>query len=130
MNPTIPFRAEMRRGFATRVLLTSLLVIAGVGLAACQSKSQTMTAAVALPSGAWSDPTAVAPLARSGVDYYVSPRGHDSNDGSAAHPWATLQRAARAVHQGVTVHVAPGEYRGPVRTTISGAPPARIRFIS
>ncbi len=40
--------------------------------------------------------------------YYVSPTGSDSNNGSAAYPWATITHAATAIGAGATVHVAPG----------------------
>jgi hypothetical protein len=46
-------------------------------------------------------------------DYYVSVFGRDSNDGSQAHPWLTLQHAATSLvlgPKGTTVHVAPGTY--------------------
>ncbi len=64
------------------------------------------------------------------ADYYVRPNGKDSADGSAARPWQTIQHAAKSVRPGATVHVAPGEYSGPVETTINGTALARIRFVS
>ena len=75
-------------------------------------------------------------------DYYVSTTGSDSNDGSAAHPWRTIQHASSLVTAGYTVHVAPGTYHvaGPgaypaqityaISTSASGTASARIRFIS
>lgn len=74
--------------------------------------------------------------------YYVSTSGSDSNDGSAAHPWRTIQHASSMVRAGYTVHVAPGTYNvaGPgaypssvtnaITTSVSGTASARIRFIS
>jgi methionine-rich copper-binding protein CopC len=44
--------------------------------------------------------------------YYVSPTGSDSNNGSAASPFATLQEAANMVVAGDTVDVASGTYAG------------------
>jgi parallel beta-helix repeat protein len=66
------------------------------------------------------------------VDCYVSPEGDDSGDGSKAHPWKTLEKAAEMVKPGVTVHVAPGLYVSDedLRTTISGTPKAMIRYVS
>jgi hypothetical protein len=78
----------------------------------------------------------------SSVNYYVSTSGSDSNDGSAAHPWRTIQHASSLVAPGYTVHVAPGTYNvaGPgayptqityaISTSASGTASARIRFIS
>src|SRR5919197_4428978 len=66
------------------------------------------------------------------IDRYVSPEGDDSGDGSKAHPWKTLQKAAEMVKPGVTVHVAPGLYVSDedLKTTISGTPRAMIRYVS
>lgn len=63
-------------------------------------------------------------------NYYVSPSGKDTNDGSKAHPWATIQRASNHVQPGATVHVAPGTYVGPVTTKVSGTASERIQFVS
>jgi parallel beta-helix repeat protein len=66
----------------------------------------------------------------SGTNYYVSPNGTDSNDGSQAHPWLTIQHAANVAQAGAKVHVAPGTYSGAITTSTSGTATARIRFIS
>src|SRR5271166_3760970 len=42
--------------------------------------------------------------------FYVAAGGSDSANGSALHPWATIQKAANTVAAGDTVHVAPGNY--------------------
>jgi len=44
--------------------------------------------------------------------YYVSTTGSDSADGSSAHPWATLQKAANTMIPGDTTLVANGTYTG------------------
>jgi hypothetical protein len=62
--------------------------------------------------------------------YYVSPGGSDTNDGTSTRPWATIQRAASVVTAGNIVHVAPGTYSGPIKTSASGTSSARITFIS
>jgi Right handed beta helix region len=73
--------------------------------------------------------TVTAQSAPSGLNYYVAPGGSDANDGSAAHPWATLQHGADSAKPGATVHVAPGNY--PVVTSnVAGTSSARIRFVS
>src|SRR5207249_9293754 len=66
----------------------------------------------------------------SAADYYVSTTGSDSNDGSAAHPWATIAHAASVVGPGSTVHVAPGTYRGQFNTSASGTAAAEITYVS
>ena len=66
------------------------------------------------------------------VDRYVSPRGSDSSDGSAAHPWQTIQHAGSMAKPGMTIHVAPGIYRtgSAITTKSSGSASARIRYLS
>src|SRR5687767_9593149 len=44
--------------------------------------------------------------------YYVSEEGDDGNDGSEAHPWRTIQKAADSVVGGDVVEVLPGQYSG------------------
>jgi len=62
--------------------------------------------------------------------YYVAPTGSDSNDGSAAHPWATIAHSATVVGPGATVHVAAGTYTGYFTTSASGTASSRITYIS
>jgi len=63
-------------------------------------------------------------------DFYVSASGNDANSGTLARPWKTINRAALQIKAGDVVHVAPGEYRGNVKTSVNGNAGARIRFIS
>ena len=44
------------------------------------------------------------------TDLYVATTGSDSNPGTKAAPFATLQKAGSVATPGVTVHVAPGSY--------------------
>jgi parallel beta-helix repeat protein len=76
--------------------------------------------------------TAVPAVARFAQRYYVSPKGSDSNDGSHAHPWATISRAATQARAGAIVVVLPGTYVSPgeIKTRASGTASARITFIS
>jgi Protein of unknown function (DUF1565) len=66
--------------------------------------------------------------------YYVNASsGNDSNDGSQARPWRTIQHADAALSLGsggAVVHVAPGSYSGPITTNKSGTASARIVFLS
>lgn len=65
-----------------------------------------------------------------GKVYYVSPTGNDQDDGSQAHPFATIQKAANVATPGTTVHVLAGTYTQPVTITRSGSAHKRITFIS
>ncbi|MGE4198978.1 MAG: right-handed parallel beta-helix repeat-containing protein, partial [Phycisphaerales bacterium] len=75
---------------------------------------------------------AVVSSARAQQTYYVAPPssgGSDSNPGSAAAPWATLQFAANRVVAGDTVIVCPGTFAGfNVGEPHSGTPAAPITF--
>jgi hypothetical protein len=57
---------------------------------------------------------------RSGVNYYVSTSGSDSNPGSLSQPWRTIQHAANSVHAGDTVEVEAGTYNEIVTMKTSG----------
>jgi hypothetical protein len=56
--------------------------------------------------------------------YYVSPIGNNTNAGTAAAPWATLQHAANTAVAGDTVLIQPGTYVGAKfsRSGLSNAP--------
>jgi hypothetical protein len=64
------------------------------------------------------------------LDSYVSVNGSDSNAGSASKPWATIQYAGIHAKPGMTIHVGPGHYTGPIHTRISGSSKEKIRFLS
>ena len=67
------------------------------------------------------------------VRYYVTPEGSDEAPGTAAAPFATLQRAADAVVPGDTVIVRPGIYTGGDRVVElerGGAPGGWVTFRS
>src|SRR5882762_10210106 len=69
----------------------------------------------------------------SGLNYYVSPTGSDTNVGSALSPWKTIQHAAQSMGSGpngVTVHVAAGTYAESVSSSLSGTASGRVRFVS
>ncbi len=61
---------------------------------------------------------------------YVSPHGADTHPGTAAKPFRSLARAAKAAKAGTKVFVAPGLYSGGFRTSASGSSGARISFLS
>lgn len=66
----------------------------------------------------------------SGIDYYVTPTGSDSNNGSSAHPWATINHADSVVGPGAVVHVAAGTYTGLIATSANGTSSSRVRYVS
>jgi Protein of unknown function (DUF1565) len=64
-------------------------------------------------------------------NYYVSPSGSDSNPGTQAQPWLTIQHAASMVTAGAIVHVLPGTYNvSTITSSTSGTPSQHIKFIS
>jgi hypothetical protein len=71
------------------------------------TKSATATVTIQIPS-------------RSGVTYYVSTSGNDSNAGTLAAPWRTIQKAANTVQPGDTVQVRAGTYNEVVTLKTSG----------
>ncbi|WP_323144152.1 right-handed parallel beta-helix repeat-containing protein [Massilia phyllosphaerae] len=61
---------------------------------------------------------------------YVATTGSDSNTGTQAAPFKTINKAASVAKAGTTVHVAAGTYNGNVSTKTSGTATARISFVS
>jgi hypothetical protein len=69
-------------------------------------------------------------IAQSGSTFYVSTSGNDSNNGSYAAPWLTIQHAADTVTAGATVYVEGGTYNEAVKFPNSGTTSERITFAS
>ncbi len=61
-------------------------------------------------------------------EYYVSPAGDDAADGSAAHPWRTIGRAASVAQAGDTVTVREGIYREWVKPANPGRDGAPVTY--
>jgi hypothetical protein len=61
---------------------------------------------------------------------YVAAGGSDTNPGTEAAPFRTIQRAANVAKPGTTVYVGPGTYRENIRHATNGTAAARIRFVS
>lgn len=59
---------------------------------------------------------------------YVAPNGSDAGDGSAHHPWATIQHAANLVRPGDVVMVRDGTYNETVAITHGGLPEHPVKF--
>ncbi len=53
--------------------------------------------------------------------FYISPTGSDTNPGTEAQPWRTIQHAAETLQAGETVFIRAGEYAEWVRPQHSGA---------
>jgi hypothetical protein len=60
----------------------------------------------------------------------VSPAGNDSNPGTQASPWLTIQHAANTTEAGDTVYVLAGTYNESVTINVSGSAAAPIIFES
>ncbi|HTC95941.1 MAG TPA: Ig-like domain-containing protein [Terriglobales bacterium] len=71
-----------------------------------------------------------------GRQFYITPNGSDSNNGSAGSPWRSFSKADASVQPGDWVHVAPGNYNmdnengGRLKTTSSGNASAHIHYVS
>jgi parallel beta-helix repeat protein len=113
---------------ATGTISTAGLYTAPVCPAA---NTVTVTARSYYDTAAFANASVALTAGTTAAGYYVSPTGSDSNNGSACHPWQTLQHAANVAGAGATVHVAPGTYTQNLLTlNNSGTATARIRFIS
>src|SRR6266853_2366398 len=97
-----------------------IFLLARVGTISAQSVGDTFNSVSASVSGVNSTVG----------QYYVSPTGSDSNNGSAANPWKTITHAATMIGPGATVHVAPGTYTGYITTYAKGTSSLRITYIS
>ena len=98
---------------------------------ACMTQSDvTVTATSAYDNTASANATVALSTSRASGQYYVATAGNDSDDGSACHPWASIEYASNQVGAGSVVHVAPGKYAGPITTSKSGTASSRIRYIS
>ncbi len=64
------------------------------------------------------------------ANYYVATNGSDSNPGSEAEPFKTIQKGADVAKAGDTVMVLPGTYIGAITNKNDGTASARIRFVS
>jgi parallel beta-helix repeat protein len=63
-----------------------------------------------------------------GGNFYVSTSGNDSNPGTSAQPWRTIQKAASSIGPRSTVIVLSGDYPERVQVTRSGSSGAPITF--
>ncbi|VGO18357.1 DNRLRE domain-containing protein [Pontiella sulfatireligans] len=61
-------------------------------------------------------------------DFFVSPTGSDTNNGSFAQPFASIQKAANTMFSGDTCHIRAGTYRETVAPPRSGTSTLPIRY--
>lgn len=62
------------------------------------------------------------------TDYYVSPSGNNSNPGTSAQPWETLQYSVDQLQPGDVLHVLSGIYNEKIVIHVSGTASDRIRI--
>lgn len=62
------------------------------------------------------------------TDRYVSPTGRDTNPGTLAAPWKTIQKAANSAKAGDNVFVRAGIYKEKVQINVNGTATAPITF--
>ncbi len=71
----------------------------------------------------------VSPASAAGATYYVSTSGSNTNPGTLAQPWKTIQKAANTVTQGDTVYIRGGTYNEKVTfSNVQGTSTAWIKF--
>ena len=71
-----------------------------------------------------------AATAQTAFHLYVAPTGVDTNPGTEASPFRSIERAGQAAFPDTTVHVAPGTYMGGFKTLANGTPKARVYYLS
>src|SRR5437016_3997045 len=67
-------------------------------------------------------------FAQGGFTYYVAPTGSDSNPGTSAAPWRTIQKAANTLNGGDTVIVNAGTYNERVQVLTPGSAGKLLNF--
>ena len=71
----------------------------------------------------------VSPASAAGATYYVSTSGSNTNPGTLAQPWKTIQKAANTVTQGDTVYIRGGTYNEKVTfSNVQGTSTSWIKF--
>ena len=110
--------------------LPSELRITGTGrLCSLVSKMSRVAIALCLSTSVIAFAPASASVAyAAGASYYVSTTGSDSNVGTQAAPFKTIQKAANTAGAGDTVYVGPGTYNERVTVSKSGTSAAPIVF--
>ncbi len=124
-----------RRSLDALLVITALVLVSGVGLAAPRiTGSPTNSAAPSASAAAASSTPAVAPTPSTtplvGKTYYLGPDGDDRAAGTAAKPWETLTHAAAKLKPGDILEILAGTYKRQSvdwRTSGSASGPITIR---
>jgi hypothetical protein len=82
-------------------------------------------ALLAAPATALAAPSPAAPACGAGT-LFVAPGGDDAGPGTSARPLATIRSALDRARPGAVIRLAPGDYRGAIRTVRSGTAGAPI----
>src|ERR1700733_12782933 len=104
---SLPADATIAAGLAEAVAAGSTNITATLG-SVHSSPAAVLTVTAAVTTG-------------SGSTFYVSTAGSDSNPGTLASPWLTIQHAASTAQAGDTVYVLPGVYSESVNIGVSGS---------
>ncbi|MCI0359558.1 MAG: right-handed parallel beta-helix repeat-containing protein [Planctomycetaceae bacterium] len=106
------------------MLVTSLLPIACVAPAVGQEKFPSHAPMRPLPAAS------KRPLEKGTTFFVDAAKGDDTNDGSVAKPWRTIQRGVHRLTPGATLYLRGGVYYEKVRPTRSGTAAAPIVIAS
>jgi PKD repeat protein len=100
-------------------------------LAASTTYTATVSAAKDLAGNALAAPVSwsfTTTAATPSVQYYVSKTGNDSNAGTIAAPWRTIQHAMNVATAGSTVNIMAGTYSERLKVNVSGGAGNSITF--
>jgi parallel beta-helix repeat protein len=111
--------------FTSRAPISLLRAAAGASLALLATSCGVREATQAPPS-----PAEQAATPATAFHLYVAPNGADTNPGTAAAPFRSIERAAKVALPDTTVHVAPGTYAGGFKTLANGTPKGRLYYLS
>ena len=111
----------MQRSFLGNCVLQSAALLL-VGVLAVDSKAQGNAASTedGPPKEMALGRTSSGLRLGSGLKYFVAPNGSDEAAGTAASPWATIQKACETVEPGATVTVLEGIYREMIYVEVEG----------
>jgi hypothetical protein len=92
---------------------------AGLYTAPAKVPATTTVTVTAMATGA--EPVNITVAVTTGISFYVSPAGKDTNPGTLAQPWKTLQHAANTALAGDSVYARNGTYSESVSLPRSGS---------
>ncbi len=114
--------------------ITLLFVLLALSAASCVPASTatiapaSTPAPIATPTFQSDAPTTSLTTSPPQAVYYVAPAGSDSNPGTTAEPWQTIQKAADTLTAGEIVYIRAGIYRERVTPKNSGSPGSEITY--